>query len=171
MSTNVAPKWDKPRFDLAEEFRLIPAIAVVLSGAAFLCMQWVWHVFMLSHEHNPPPFAFRVIMGFFTGMLLAMFILLIGYVNADSKRRGMNRTLWTLLVIFIPNALGFILYFFVRQPLQAPCPKCGTVVNPGFRFCPSCQYQLVPMCASCGTALQPGFNWCPSCGKPVGATA
>ena len=160
----------RPKFDLAEEFRIIPIIAVVLAGAAFLCMQWVWHVFMLMHEHNPPPAPFRAIMGFFTGMLLAMFILLIGYVNADSKRRGMNRVLWTLLVIFIPNALGFILYFFVRQPLSSPCPRCGNPVQAGFRFCPACQYQLVPLCASCGTPLQPGFNWCPGCGKPAGAT-
>jgi hypothetical protein len=160
----------RPKFDLGEEFRIIPIIAVVLAGAAFLCMQWVWHVFMLTHEHNPPPAPFRAIMGFFTGVLVAMFILLVGYVNADSKRRGMNRTLWTLLVMFIPNAIGFVLYFFVRQPLTSPCPRCGNPIQSGFRFCPACQFQLVPTCPSCGTALQPGFNWCPGCGKQVGTT-
>jgi hypothetical protein len=161
----------RPRFDLAEEFRLIPTIAKILAVIFFFCMQWLWHVFMLGHEHNPPPFAFRLIMGFFTGMLVAMFTLLIGYVNVDSKRRGMNRTLWTLLVIFIPNAIGFILYFFVRQPLQSPCPKCGSAVQPGFHFCPSCQYRLVPTCDACGFALQPEFRCCPGCGKAVGTTA
>ena len=161
----------QPKFDLATEFRLIPTIAKIIAVLGFVCLQWVWHGLMLSHEHNPPPFAFRLIMGFFTGMLVAMFVMLVGYVNVDSKRRGMNRTLWTLLVIFIPNAIGFILYFFVRQPLTSPCPKCGSPIQAGFRFCPSCQYQLVPTCADCGTALQTGYNWCPGCGKPVGVAA
>ena len=57
---------------------------------------------------------------------LAIVILMIGYVNADSKRRGMNSLLWTLLVIFIPKALGFIAYFLLRKPLMMPCPKCRT---------------------------------------------
>lgn len=166
MSNSVPPQ----RFDLAEEFRIIPAVAIMIAGIAFLCVQWLFHGFM-PHQHNPPPFPFRVFMGFFIGVLIGIYVMLVGYVNADSKRRGMNRVLWTLLVIFIPNALGFILYFFVRQPLQSPCPKCGSPVQPGFRFCPKCQYQLVPLCPSCGTALQPGFNWCPGCGKPVGTTA
>jgi hypothetical protein len=29
----------------------------------------------------------------------------------------MNSLVWTLLVIFIPNGIGFIIYFLTRQPL------------------------------------------------------
>ena len=55
------------------------------------------------------------------GMFLGAVILMIGYVNVDSKRRGMNSLLWTLLVIFVPKALGFIAYFLLRKPLLMPC--------------------------------------------------
>ena len=168
MASNIQ---QQPKFDLMQEFRMIPWVAKVVAVILFGCMQWVFHVLILTHERNPPPFAFRLFMGFFTGMLVAMFALLVGYVNVDSKRRGMNRAVWTLLVMFIPNAIGFILYFFVRSPLQTPCPKCGTGVQPGFRFCPNCQYKLLPSCVDCGAALQPEYRCCPTCGKPVGAAA
>ncbi len=53
------------------------------------------------------------------GMPLFVLVLLIGYVYADAKRRGMRYVMWTLLAIFIPNAIGIILYFVMRDPLLA----------------------------------------------------
>jgi hypothetical protein len=57
---------------------------------------------------------------------LLVFVLLIGYVNGDARRRGMRYVLWTLLAIFIPNAIGIILYFVLRDPLMRVCQQCGT---------------------------------------------
>ena len=57
---------------------------------------------------------------------LGAYVLLVGYVFADAKRRGMNHVLWTLLAIFIPNAIGIILYFILREPIPVPCPACGS---------------------------------------------
>ncbi len=156
------------RFDLAEEFRIVPGVAIVIAVLLFGGMQYLWHGFIPT-QHDPPPFWFRLIFGLFTGALLAMVVLLIGYVNRDAKRRGMNRVLWTLLVIFIPNALGFVLYFLVRHPLAGSCPKCGSLVQPGFNFCPNCRYALAPMCGGCGKPLQPEFHNCPYCGQPANA--
>ena len=82
------------------------------------------------------------------GIFLAIIILMIGYVNADSKRRGMNSLLWTLLVIFIPKALGFLAYFLLRKPLLMPCPNCRTSVGSDFRYCPKCGYALTPTCVT-----------------------
>ena len=92
-------------------------------------------------------------------LILAIIILMIGYVNADSKRRGMNSLLWTLLVIFVPKALGFIAYFLLRKPLMMPCPKCGTPVGSDFRFCPKCGYAVTPMCVIAAAASS-GIMWC-----------
>ena len=93
------------------------------------------------------------------GVFMAIIILMIGYVNADSKRRGMNSLLWTLLVIFVPKALGFLAYFLLRKPLLMPCPNCGTAVGSDFRFCPKCGYAMTPMCAHCGKNIQRDW-WC-----------
>ena len=80
---------------------------------------------------------------------------MIGYVYADSKRRGMNSLLWTLLVIFVPKALGFIVYFLLRKPLLIPCPNCGTEVGSDFAYCPKCGHALAPTCSHCGRLSAP----------------
>ena len=90
-------------------------------------------------------------------------MLLIGYVNRDAKRRGMNYVLWTVLVIFIPNAIGYIIYFVVRQPIKGACPQCGATVNPGFNFCPKCKFLLHPACPQCHRGIEGGAAFCPYC--------
>jgi membrane protease subunit (stomatin/prohibitin family) len=58
---------------------------------------------------------------------------------------------------------------------MAPCPKCGTLVPPGTRFCPSCGQPMggppaagggggtVP-CPKCGQPVAVGAKFCPNCG-------
>jgi hypothetical protein len=75
------------------------------------------------------------------GVAIAIWILALGYVNADARRRGMPPILWTLIVAFIPNLLGFLLYFALRRPIALPCPHCGQATTAGQRFCSWCGYQ------------------------------
>ena len=104
------------------------------------------------------------------GAIFAVIVLMIGYVYADSKRRGMNSLLWTLIVIFVPKALGFLAYFLLRKPLLAPCPQCGTRMASDFRFCQKCGYAVtrLPALRTCHRA---GYVCCPYCGKPVASGA
>jgi hypothetical protein len=125
-----------------------------------------------SHMHGEmPPKGLMPLISILGGAFFAIFLLMLGYVNADSKRRGMNSTMWTLLVLFIPKAIGFLAYFLLRKPLLVEgipnCPKCGTGIGPGFRYCPKCGYAFAPSCAQCGRALSPEFNCCPYCGRAV----
>jgi len=101
-------------------------------------------------------------------------ILLLGYVNRDAKRRGMNPILWTLVcIILMPAyvALGFIIYFLVREPLPYTCPKCGSTVGPGFNFCPNCRCDLYPSCPNCKREIAENDKFCPFCGQELGGTA
>jgi biotin transporter BioY len=92
-------------------------------------------------------------MGFFLGWLLAAVVLLTGYVNRDAKRRGMNVVLWTILVLAIPHAIGFVVYFLVRQPLRTPCPACGAPVPGSVSYCPSCGSKLAREGALAGPGI------------------
>jgi Double zinc ribbon/Phospholipase_D-nuclease N-terminal len=121
--------------------------------------------------HPPMPFAAMVPLGIVGGTILGCYILLIGYVNRDAGRRGMSRLAWTLLAIFIPNALGIVLYFVLRKPRIATCPQCGAPLEPGFGFCPRCRYQLNPVCPQCQRAVHAGNKFCPYCGGDLGAGA
>jgi RNA polymerase subunit RPABC4/transcription elongation factor Spt4 len=160
---------------LSREFAIVPHVARVIAIIAFLLVQIALLVLLphYVHGHDMPPKAVMPLISIVGGLFLALFIVLIGYVNADSKRRGMNSLLWTLLVIFVPKAIGFLAYFLLRKPLlvegSGACPQCGTRVNADFRFCPKCSYSFAPTCGNCGRGLQPDFAICPYCGKPASA--
>jgi cytochrome bd-type quinol oxidase subunit 2 len=102
---------------------------------------------------------------------IALWVLLIGYVYADARRRGMNALLWTLLAIFIPSAIGIILYFILRDPMAVPCPGCGTPARKGHAFCASCGTAVRRACPQCRQAVEPAWRNCPGCGTSLAAGA
>jgi hypothetical protein len=148
---------------LGDELKLIPSWAIFLASVLFLFIQIAFNVW-IPQQKNPPPEPVRILLGLFVGALVGCIVMLIGYVNRDAGRRGMNRTLWTLLVIFVPNALGFILYFLLRQPMIQPCPRCGAEVQAGFNYCPKCNLKLHPHCAQCQRTVNLSDVYCPYCG-------
>jgi RNA polymerase subunit RPABC4/transcription elongation factor Spt4 len=103
----------------------------------------------------------------FMPCLMGGWVLLVGYVNADAKRRGMNSLLWTLLAALVPNAIGFILFFVLREPLMRICSHCRAKVQPGFAFCPHCGAALSPACPACRRPVEPGWANCPYCGAAL----
>jgi RNA polymerase subunit RPABC4/transcription elongation factor Spt4 len=159
----------REKFDVRQEIKLIPGWSVVLAVVLFLGMQWLFMGYIWPSEQNPPPLPVQILMTTFAASILAFFVLLIAYVNKDAGRRGMSRTLWTLIVIFVPNGIGFIIYFVVRQPLLLNCPQCGNIVSPGVNFCPSCRFSFSPTCPQCRSAVNPGDAFCPRCGLDLGA--
>jgi predicted amidophosphoribosyltransferase len=155
------------------ELAIIPSIAKAIAVLAFALVQICLLVLVPCYINRSeiPPMPALVLISLVAGAVLAIIVLMVGYVNADSKRRGMNSLLWTLLVILVPKALGFIAYFLLRKPLLIPCPNCGTEVGSDFRYCPKCGHALTPSCSHCGRSISSDYVCCPYCGKTVGATA
>ncbi|HVO81756.1 MAG TPA: zinc ribbon domain-containing protein [Terriglobales bacterium] len=147
----------------ADELRITPWWAVVLAAIGFVCAQLLFNV-SIAREANAPPIWGRILLGLVLGAAVACYFLFIGYVNRDAGRRGMSRVLWTIVAIFVPNGLGIVLYFILRQPLTARCPQCGAAVQSGFRFCPRCSTRLHPGCPHCQREVQTGDKYCPYCG-------
>jgi len=148
------------------EIKIVPAWAWVLAGIGFGCMQFVFNVVLARQSDAPPAWA-RPLLGLLVGMVLGCFLLFIGYINRDAKRRGMSPVLWTIVAVLIPNALGIILYFVLRQPLRSACPQCGNAVQTGFSFCPRCSYKLSPNCPQCQRAVGVNDVYCPYCGASL----
>jgi hypothetical protein len=115
-------------------FDLIPAAAKILAAFAFLAM--VVLLFFLFDEHQRIGLGTAIGVG--VGTIVAAFILLTGYVYADSSRRGMPPIPWTALALLIPNGVGFVLYFLLRKPMLHPCSNCGGGVAPDVAFCSRC---------------------------------
>jgi hypothetical protein len=157
---------DRP--SLKNELRIIPGWALAIAAVVFVVIPVVFYSFVWVREPNPPPVLLKGLISFLPGIVLGFLALMIGYVNKDAQRRGMNRLLWTIVVIFVPNALGFILYFLLRTPIRTECPNCGIMVDQRANFCPSCRYSFHPMCSQCRSAVRPGDKFCATCGAVIG---
>ena len=127
------PMKNKRQSVLAREIGIVPWWAWALAAIAFVAAQWFFNFEIVRHP-NAPPVWVRPLFGILAGVCAAAYLLLIGYVNRDSKRRGMSPILWTLVAILVPNLLGILLYFVLRQPLVRVCPQCGCAVQAGFNF-------------------------------------
>ncbi|HEX3354395.1 MAG: zinc ribbon domain-containing protein [Terriglobales bacterium] len=148
------------------EIRIVPLWAWALAGIAFIAAQIVFNVVMVRHSGAPPAWG-RALMGLGAGLGGACFLLLIGYINRDAERRGMSPTLWTIMAVIIPNALGIILYFLLRQPRSSVCPQCANTVQSGFNFCPRCNCKLGPSCPQCQRVVGADAIYCPYCGTAL----
>lgn len=102
----------------------------------------------------------------FTIFGLFVFWLVLGialciWVYRDAQDRGMDATLWLIVVLFA-GPLGLILYlllrseprYYFRPPPPPPppplprrtrfCTRCGREVSVTARFCPQCGHALEP---------------------------
>ena len=137
-----------------EEFRIIPrwlliSVIVLFLAAQAIALMINLDVFRQGTEifppelKNNPALASLALAGIVTAasLGLAIIIFLIAYVNRDASRRGMSAALWTILVMLLLPAwgfIGFVIYFLMREPLPYPCPQCGNTVGARFNFCPNC---------------------------------
>jgi RNA polymerase subunit RPABC4/transcription elongation factor Spt4 len=145
---------------------IVPQWAWALAAALFVVAQIFFNI-VLAGKSSAPPVWGRLLMGLAAGIVAGCYWLFVGYVTSDARRRGMSPVLWALVVILIPNCLGFILYFILRQPLRKGCPQCGSGVQTGFNFCPQCNYKLSPNCPQCQRVVGVNDVYCPYCGTSL----
>ena len=170
----------RERTRFRDELKIIPKWLIVTVIVLFLAAEVgfflgnvVFHQMsdppgeVFPFPHNVPLSALSV-----AGMVLAVsatmatFLFAVGYVNRDAKRRNMNSALWTILVVVLSPgwlALGFLIYFLMREPLPYNCPQCGTTVGARFNYCPNCKCNLQPSCPQCKREVGELDKFCPFC--------
>jgi len=154
----------------SEELKVIPRVAwaIAFVGALVIPCLVLAAIFMGKITDGETGwFPLAILIGAGAMLMGFTYILIIGYIAGDARRRGMRAILWTLLAIFIPNAIGIILYFILREPLLQHCPKCGAAANATFTFCSVCGEALAKTCPGCRTAVQPGWSHCAKCGVSI----
>jgi hypothetical protein len=157
---------NETRTGFTSEIKIVPTWAWVLAGIVFIAAQIFFNA-VLARQASAPPAWCRPLLGLLAGVGLGFYLLFIGYINRDAKRRGMSPTLWTLVAVFIPNALGILLFFILRHPLHNTCPQCGNAVQTGFNFCPRCNCKLSPSCPQCQRMVGVSDIYCPYCGTSI----
>ena len=155
----------------SEGLKTIPRTAWFIAIVCYLTITTLMITVLIPEDNEMKywPLAGKIAFTYSTLLLVAGWILLIGYVYADAKRRGMRYVLWTWLAALIPNGIGIILYFILRDPLPRPCVGCLKLVKAGFVFCPFCGTAMKPTCPNCGRAVEHGWSNCPECGSKLPA--
>src|SRR5437868_4468368 len=122
--------------------KILPRAAMVIAALAIP----IWVAYFASSQGRsllaskgvlstmPDALWFGLTFGVFT----AAFFLALGYIYGDAKRRQMPAWAWVIAASFIPNLIGFILYFVFRGPLLGRCSSCGRPIRGGEAFCSHC---------------------------------
>ena len=175
----------KEHLRFSDELRVIPRPLIATVAILFALAELVAYIVSgldIGPNDGPlqpivefgPKYGTLAILGMVAAVAIptALILLLIGYVNRDAARRGMNSMLWTIFVIVLSPAFlltGFIIYFLIREPLPYHCPKCGGVVTARYNFCPACKYLLHPTCAVCKHEVGDHDRFCARCGNDLTA--
>lgn len=103
--------------------------------------------------------------------LLTVPVLIGVYVYRDSRRRGMNAALWTLIAVAAPALIGFIIYLLIRGNYpDLQCPQCAGSVTEQYTVCPHCGTKLRPACPNCAFPVETDWIVCPKCAAPLDGT-
>lgn len=150
-----------------DSLRMIPLWSIILAVLVFAGAMWWFNHGPVPPHRRPGSLPMHLITGYITGTTLASYILLVGYVSRDVKRRNMPAALWMLIVVFMPGGIGAVVYFMLRQPMLIRCPNCSTELTAGVHFCPQCRFQVAPVCGQCFLGVQITDAYCPQCGHDV----
>jgi hypothetical protein len=154
---------------------MIRPVVWVVAATLFVGMQFLFWCVIWPSSHADEmarlPFALKVFLPLLASTILAIYVLLVGFIYMDAKRRGMRAGMWTVLAIVIPYSIGIILYFVLRDPMPTPCPKCSRLSAQSFTFCPSCGAELMRTCRVCHKKLGAGWVNCAYCGTSLAAEA
>jgi Double zinc ribbon len=147
---------------LRREFAVAPRLGVAISALLALVGALLW---VLLEGERPP--ATRIVLGAALALFIFVYGALVSYVYGDAKRRGMRHGVWALVAACVPNALGFIAYFLLREPLLQRCAACGATGRREFAFCPQCGSPLARVCPACRRPVEPAWSHCAHCGAKL----
>jgi len=117
---------------------------------------------VVARHAGGPPHGHRPLLGLLAGIGGSCFLLLIGYINRDAKRRGMSPTLWTIMAVIILQRSRIILYFCCgnaqqRLPAMWECRPDGSTSA-------SLQLQAESELSACQRVVGINDVYCPYCG-------
>src|SRR5260370_33425573 len=102
-----------------DHLSLIPAWSVVLAILVFVAVQYLFHGVMPHHKHEMLPM--RLLRGYSWGTAVASYVLLVGYVGRDVKRRNMPAGLGMRRVVARRGASGALGWVRVRRSRRFRC--------------------------------------------------
>ena len=140
----------------------VPPTAKAIAGLVYLAIACVIGCF------GGQPTWLALPLALLAPLFPAGWVLLLGYIYGDARRRGMRYVAWTLIATFAPSGIGIILYFVLRETVRQ-CGSCGTLTNARHAWCPVCGSPAGRMCPHCGKPTESVWNNCAACGAGLRA--
>lgn len=80
------------------------------------------------------------VVGYIFGIAILLALVALGvFVYTDAPKYGMDRGLWVLIVIFVPNLMGLIIYLIVRSERKQRCINCDKRIDKTLETCNYCR--------------------------------
>ena len=110
-----------------KELRVIPNATWIIAWFAYLCL--TVPVFLIvaptDAEVGKWPRWGQALLVYGAFLIVVAWVALVGYIDGDAKRRQTRYAMWTLLAIFVPYAIGMILYFLYASLCRSRAPAAG----------------------------------------------
>lgn len=138
-------------------FWIITALMIGLIGTMMIFVIPL----MMTDPEVPPFFPF-----FFGGMFLLIGVIYFSiglFVYRDAPKRGVNRWMWMLIALYVPNLIGLIIYVIVTGNRKHTCVHCGKTVKEEYKACPYCGKDLESSCPNCQQSVKEEWHVCPYC--------
>jgi RNA polymerase subunit RPABC4/transcription elongation factor Spt4 len=105
------------------------------------------------------------VIAFIALFMVIVFAILGVLVYRDARKLGMNAWMWTLIAIFAPNGVGFIIYLVFRynEKKKKRCQSCNYVLTDDYDVCPHCGNSVGRKCSECGKIVEKEWKVCPYC--------
>ncbi|MHB8540979.1 MAG: zinc ribbon domain-containing protein [Candidatus Acidiferrales bacterium] len=152
-----------------KELRVIPRNTWIVTFVLYICLAVALY-FIVPVSGAQWPRGGQLAFTFLMPLAFFLLVPLYGYIYGDAKRRAMRYVMWTLLAIFVPDFIGVIIYFILRDPLPIDCPSCHSRAPAKFTFCPQCGSALCPYCPQCGKSVERVWANCGHCGTKLPAS-
>lgn len=85
---------------------------------------------------NTMAIVFSIVLIVFFAFSFKIFLCL--FIYSDAKERSDNPLLWAVVVFFVPDFIGLLLYFIIGRKKMVACPACSARMPRDSRFCPFC---------------------------------
>lgn len=147
---------------LPRELGVAPPAGVALSAALALVA-----TVLFAFAFRGAPLPMRIALASAMTLFVFVYGFLVAYVYGDARRRGMRHRIWALVAALVPNGLGFLAYFLLREPLLRHCGACGVSARRDLAFCPQCGSLLAPVCPACRRPVEREWSHCAHCGAKL----
>lgn len=143
----------------------ITSLMTVLFGSVFFILFYT----MIKENMFEAPLAI-VLITIIVAIVL-VFSSISYFVYKDAPNHGLEPWLWMTIATYVPNFIGLIVYFIMRNNKKKVCGKCSNAFSKELKTCPYCGHDHRLLCPQCKGEVEDDWRVCPHCKEHLPQTS